>query len=412
MNNIEVKIFGKTIGAIGTHNNTTYFEYDKDFQKTSLEISPIKLPLKTTTIYTNNDDLYFNQLAGVFSDSLPDKFGNAIIEEYYRQKGINRYQLTNIQKLAYIGANGMGALEYIPAVQTNAIKEALEISHLVEESRLILQGDIKTTIPEIMEAGGSAGGARAKAIIQYNHNTNHIISGRATPKKGYEHYIVKFDGISPSGESKDYTKIEYIYMQIASMCGLDVASVEILEDRNYLHLLIKRFDRVQNHKIHMHSLCGMTHSNFNQSGAFSYEEYLKTVQIVTQKRDSVIRAYAHMVFNIIASNQDDHTKNFSFLMDSFGQWDISPIYDLTFSHGSGYTSKHQLTINGKQTDFILDDLLKVAKTIEIDTKEAKMIIEYIQTTFYDNFEKLAYDLNVNQDRIKRILSLTRRFDIT
>jgi serine/threonine-protein kinase HipA len=306
----------------------------------------------------------------------------------------------------------MGALEYIPAVQTNAIKEALEISHLVEESRLILQGDIKTTIPEIMEAGGSAGGARAKAIIQYNHNTNHIISGRATPKKGYEHYIVKFDGISPSGESEDYTKIEYIYMQIASMCGLDVASVETLEDRNYLHLLIKRFDRVQNHKIHMHSLCGMTHSNFNQSGAFSYEEYLKTVQIVTQKRDSVIRAYAHMVFNVIASNQDDHTKNFSFLMDSFGQWDISPIYDLTFSHGSGYTSKHQLTINGKQTDFILDDLLKVAKTIEIDTKEAKMIIEYIQTTFYDNFEKLAYDLNVNQDRIKRILSLTRRFDIT
>ena len=146
---------------------------------------------------------------------------------------------------------------------------------------------------------------------------------------------------------------------------------EILEDRNYLHLLIKRFDRVQNHKIHMHSLCGMTHSNFNQSGAFSYEEYLKTVQIVTQKRDSAIRAYAHMVFNVIASNQDDHTKNFSFLMDSFGQWDISPIYDLTFSHGSGYTSKHQLTINGKQTNFILDDLLKVAKTIEIDTKEEK-----------------------------------------
>lgn len=409
MDNIKVKLFEKIVGAIGIDENKVFFEYDEDFKKENIEISPIHLLKKYTEIYTNLDDRYFNQLAGVFADSLPDKFGNAIIDEYYANKGEDRYKLNVIQKLAYIGSNGMGALEYIPTTHTDNIKEILEIKHLVEEARLILSGDVKTTLPEIMEAGGSAGGARAKAIIQWNKNTNNIISGRADIKLNYEQYLIKFDGVSESKKPEDYSKIEYIYMKIAKMCGLKVAEVDFMNDRDYFHLLVKRFDRVDNQKLHMHSLCGLTHVNFNDSGLYSYEQYLNTVKMLTLKEDNVKAAYGHMIFNIIASNQDDHTKNFSFLMSESGQWNISPIYDLTYSHGTGYTSKHQMRVNGKQDNFILDDLLQVAKKANIKESDAKLIINHIQTIFYENFKKMANELDVDKTRIKRILSNCRRF---
>ena len=209
--NLEVYIYGKYVGALGIDDNITVFEYAEAFKKEHLEISPLKLNTKYTNTYTNNDDRYFNQLAGVFSDSLPDKFGNEIIYEYYKNKGVDKYSLNAIQKLAYIGKNGMGALEYIPSVQTDPIKEVLEIKHLVEESRLILQGKIQTTIPDIMEAGASAGGARAKAIIQWDKKTNDILSGRADTKEGYGQYIIKFDGTSANKKSEDYPKVVYLY---------------------------------------------------------------------------------------------------------------------------------------------------------------------------------------------------------
>jgi len=411
MNHLEVKIFGKLVGALGMKDNRTYFEYNHAFKKEKLEISPLKLHTQTTQTYINNEDKYFNHLAGVFADSLPDKFGNEVINAYYRQKGMSEYSLTAIQKLAYIGSSGMGALEYIPSIQTDSIKEVLEIKHLVDESRLILSGSIDSTIPEIMESGGSAGGARAKAIIQWNKQNNEIISGRLSPKDGYAQYIIKFDGTSADKKHEDYPKIEYIYMTIAKMCGLDVSEVELMQDRQYSHLLVKRFDRVGEHKVHMHSLCGMTHTDFNKDGLYSYESYLKTVALVTLKEQSVQRAYAQMVFNIIASNQDDHTKNFSFLMDESGEWDNSPIYDLTYSHGTGYTSRHQMKVNGKQDDFVLEDLLEVARKSDVKVSDAKLIIDHIQTIFYENFETMANELEVDKERIKRILGHCRRFDV-
>ena len=409
--NLEIYIYDKYVGALGIDESRTVFEYAEAFKKENLEISPLKLHTKYTNIYTNNDDRYFNQLAGVFADSLPDKFGNEIIYEYYKNRGIDKYDLSALQKLAYIGTNGMGALEYVPAIETDRIKEVLEIKHLIEESRLILQGEIQTTIPDIMEVGASAGGARAKAIIQWDKKTNHILSGRAENKEGYGQYIIKFDGTSEHKKSEDYPKVEYIYMKIADKCGLNVAEVDLMHERSYSHLLVKRFDRVGINKLHMHSLCGMTHTDFNQYGLYSYESYLNTVEVVTLKKESVKSAYGHMIFNIIASNQDDHTKNFSFLMDKYGEWDISPIYDLTYSHGTGYTSKHQMRVNGKQSEFILDDLFQVAQKSDIKVSDAKLIIDHIQTIFYENFETMAHELEVDKERIKRILGNCRRFDV-
>ena len=406
---IEVKIFGDTVGALAQKDRMVYFQYEEQFKLKNIEISPLKLNTKNTKLYTNKDDRYFNTLAGVFADSLPDKFGNAIIDKYYKDKGMYKDGLNMIQRLAYIGTNAMGALKYIPSIQTDEIKEVLEIKHLVDEARAILSGDIKTTLPEIMEAGGSAGGARAKAIIQWDENTNHIISGRAKPKQGYEQYLIKFDGVSEHKKSEDYSKIEYIYMSIAKLCGLDVAEVDVIHDRDYSHLLVKRFDRVNNQKLHMHSLCGMTHTDFNLSGLYSYEEYLQTVKLVVNNQNTIVKAYSHMIFNIVASNQDDHTKNFSFLMDSTGEWNISPIYDLTYSHGTGYTSQHQMKVNGKTKDFELEDLYKVANSANIKRSDAKLIIDHIQTIFYENFETMAKELNVNKDRIQRILSNCRNF---
>ena len=408
---IEVKIYGQSVGYLVSKDNMVYFEYDSTFKAKQLEISPLKLSTKETSVYTNTDDRYFNSLAGVFSDSLPDKFGNKIIDKYYEQKGLYDEKLNILQRLAYIGSNAMGALEYVPSVLTDEIKESLEIRHLVEEARQVLQGNIQTTIPEIMEAGASAGGARAKAVVQWNKESHDILSGRIEPKTGYEQYIIKFDGVSADKKSEDYTKIEYIYMRIAKLSDLNVAEVELMQERDYAHLLVKRFDRVAEKKIHMHSLCGITHTDFNMSGLYSYEEYLQTVKRVVNHYDALIDAYGHMVFNIISSNQDDHTKNFSFLMDESGEWNISPIYDLTYSHGTGYTAKHQMKVNGKQGDFILEDLLKVAQKAGIKTSDAKLIIEHIQTIFYENFEKMAKELEVDEERIKRILGHTRRFDV-
>jgi len=408
-NKLEVRIFNQDVGVLAIKDNTTVFEYFPEFIKKNIEISPIYLRLKDHEPYTNYDDKYFNHLAGVFSDSLPDKFGNKIIEKYYKDKGFDKYSLNNIQKLVYIGSNGMGALEYYPSILTDEIKEVLEIKQLVEDARAVLQGHIDTTLPEIMAAGASAGGARAKALIQWNKNNNQIISGRADYKKDYEQYLIKFDGTADSKLPEDYTKIEYIYMKIASMCGLSVAQVDFMQDRDYFHLLVKRFDRIEDQKLHMHSLCGMTHTNFNLSGLYSYEEYLNTVNLIAQNQKSVEDAYSHMIFNIIASNQDDHTKNFSFLMSEAGEWNISPIYDLTYSHGSGYTSRHQMKVNGKQGDFVIEDLYIVADKSNIKRSDAKLIIEHIQTIFYENFETMANDLDINKQRIKRILGNCRRF---
>lgn len=407
---ITVKLYGYTVGYLAMDGGIVYFEYDDEFKKLDLEISPLKLHTNTTATYTNTDDKFFQSLAGVFHDSLPDKFGNKIIERYYAEKGIKDYDLNILQRLAYIGSYGMGALEYEPNIIHEDIKEALEIRNLVDDARKIISGNVKDTIPDIMESGGSAGGARAKAIIAWNRKTDDIRSGRAKPKEGYDQYLLKFDGVGENKAPADYTKIEFIYMSIAKECGLPVSEVELLKDREYNHLLVKRFDRISGEKVHMHSLCGMTHTDFNIPKMFSYENYLRTVLQVTKNQDNLLSAFSHMIFNVITRNQDDHTKNFSFLMSESGEWMIAPIYDLTYSNGAGYTSEHQMTINGKTDSFTIDDFYSFSEVFGISKSDIKDIVEYIQDTFIKRLSELGNELKVSQDRINRILNNVRKFD--
>ncbi|WP_428739302.1 type II toxin-antitoxin system HipA family toxin [Sulfurimonas sp.] len=404
-----VKLYDKTVGYLSLdQKHNVYFEYEETFKKTALEISPIKLPLATTSIYTNNDDRFFEGLAGVFFDSLPDRFGNEVIKRYYAQKGINEYQLNPIQKLAYIGQSGMGALEYIPSEPTPFLKESLEIKSLVDDARAIIQGDISVAIPELISSGGSAGGARAKAVIQWNKKTNSVISGRLAHKEGFEEYIIKFDGVGKEYVPAEYGKVEYIYMKIAKELGLNVADVSIFHERDFSHLLIKHFDRKGDKKIHMHSLCGLTHSNFNIPGSYSYEEYLRVVEYLTKDKTQLQNAFVHMLYNVITCNQDDHTKNFSFLMDEMGIWRCAPLYDITYNKGNDYTAHHQLSINGKRDNFTLEDIKSVSRMFSIATDaEVEELVKQMKQYFITSFAEEAKKLDISQNKIDKVLQNSR-----
>ena len=397
---VKVKLYGQDIGLL-QDNNGIYFEYDKKFLVTGYSLSPFKLPLQKG-IFTNSDDKFFMGLMGVFFDSLPDKFGNKIIEAYYKEKGIDISQMSILQKLVYIGDRSIGALEYEPIESDIKTNEAVALRELVDGARDVLKGNV--VLPEIMEASASVGGARTKALIAIHNDTKQMITGD-TLEENWTNYIIKFDTIEESF-SKEYTKIEYIYMKIAKKIGIDVSDVEFLDDRDYLHLLVKRFDRVDGEKIHLHSLCGLTHIDFNQPQIFSYEEYLKTILYLTKDYAQLEEGFKRMIFNIVSKNQDDHLKNFSFLMDKNGFWSLSPAYDLTYAYGSGYTKYHQMTINAKYNNITKKDILKIAN--EFDIKNARKIIENIVTIFDEEFDKLATTLKLSEDKKKKILSNMNR----
>ncbi|XPV70427.1 MAG: type II toxin-antitoxin system HipA family toxin [Halarcobacter sp.] len=404
-----VQLYGQIVGFLSLdEKDNIYFEYEDEFKNSGLEISPIKLPLETTAVYNNSDDRFFEGLAGVFFDSLPDKFGNEVIKRFYAKKGINEYELSSIQKLAYIGKTGMGALEYIPNEPTEILKESLEIKSLVDDARKIIKGDITVAIPELISSGGSAGGARAKAVIQWNKTTNEIVSGRLPFKKGFENYLIKFDGVGKDYVPADYGKVEYIYMKIAKELDLNVADVEIFHERDFSHLLVKRFDIIEDKKIHMHSLCGLTHTNFNIPGSYSYEEYLRVVEYLTKDRQQLESAFIHMLYNVITCNQDDHTKNFSFLMDEKGVWKTAPLYDITYNKGNDYTAKHQMSINGKRDDFSIEDIKAVSKMFSIGSdKEIEELVKNIKEYFISRFKQEAKNLKVDKKKIEKVIKNSR-----
>jgi serine/threonine-protein kinase HipA len=410
--NIEVKLYGNIVGYLAQDNNdNVFFEYEDTFKALGLEISPLKLKTKETTIYRNRDDNFFQGLPGVIHDSLPDKFGNSIIEKYYNDKGIPNYKLSILQKLSYIGNSGMGALEFYPDnINNTSTLEILKIQHLVKEARDIITGKSQSAIPELMESGASAGGARAKAIISWNREKNIVKSGRLDCEEGFEQYLIKFDGVGETGKSEDYIKIEYIYMTIARELGLNVSNVELIKERELSHLLVKRFDRVDNRKIHMHSLCGMTHTNFSDSGLYSYEKYVHNVYNITMDINQTHKAILHMLFNIVSRNQDDHTKNFSFLMNEHGNWSTSPIYDLTYSYGSGYTRSHQMTLNSKRDNFKREDILQLSRKYSLSDEDVTNIIIIFVAKFKALFYQYAIEQNISTDKIERVLANCRSLE--
>lgn len=309
---VDAFIFGKKIGTILLKDGVVYFEYDKEFKTSGLEISPLKLPLSLNGVYTNNEDRYFEGLAGVFHDTLPDKFGTKVIERYFESKNIPPHELTIIQKLMFVGDKSIGAITYKPVahkVEEEKINELIELQNFYENAKKIISGDAIEVVDEMlnfMDSAASAGGARAKAIIGYNSDTKEIISGiKRELKKDFEHYLIKFDIARDDGSSSDYTRLEYLYMNMAKEVGIDVPNIELLSHGNLAHYLIKRFDRINGEALHLHSVTGLTHTNFNIPMHYSYDELLRLTRYLTGSQQAVNEQFKRMIFNIV-----DSVKNF------------------------------------------------------------------------------------------------------
>ena len=414
MNHFEIEafIYDKKIGTILLKDGRVYFEYDKEFKNSKLEISPLKLPLSLEGVYTNNNEHYFEGLAGVFYDSLPDKFGTKVIERYFESKNIPPHELTVIQKLMFVGDKSIGAITYKPVAHKieEKINELIDLQNFYENAKKIISGDAIEVVDEMlnfMDSAASAGGARAKAIIGYNCKTQEITSGvKRELKKDFDHYLIKFDIQKYDGSSSNYTKLEYLYMQMAKEVGIDVPKIELLSHGNLAHYLIKRFDRVNGEVLHLHSVAGLTHTNFNIPMHYSYDELLRLTRYLTGSQQAVNEQFKRMIFNIVGRNQDDHAKNFAFMMDKNGIWNLSPAYDITYSNGTGYTKNHQLSLNGKTNNFTLNDILQLAKKHSIKENIAKEYLEQIVEVF-SKFKNKAKEIDVNEQTYHRIYNELR-----
>ena len=409
-------IFGRKIGTILYDEGNVYFEYDEKFKASGLEISPLKLPLSSTGLYTNRDDTYFDGLAGVFHDSLPDKFGTKVIERYYESKGIPAQELNILQKLMFVGNKAMGAISYLPAEHTfddTETIEALEISQFYESAKKIMEGKSISVISEMlsfMDSAASAGGARAKAVVGFSPETDKMVYGlNDNLPEGFGHWLIKFDSLKDDGSSSDFTKLEYIYMSMAREAGINVPNIRMIKQEKLSHYLIERFDRVDGRRVHLHSAAGMTHTNFNIPKHYSYDELMRLTRYITGEQQAVEEQFRRMIFNIVARNQDDHAKNFSYMMDNNGVWKISPAYDITYANGQGYTKNHQLSLKGKVNDFTIEDILSLAKEHSIDEKWTRECVQNI-VEIVSTFPIRAKEIGIHRD-FASLVSNDHRSDI-
>lgn len=404
------------------------FEYDPDFVKTGLEIAPITMPLQAEHTYafpSLNRDTY-KGLPAVLADSLPDDFGNALIDAWLAKEGRDKASFTAVERLLYQGSRGMGALEYRPAIDGEAAGgESVQIEALVQLASEVLSnreglaerllaGDPSIdddALQRLIHVGTSAGGARAKALIALN-DKGEIRSGQVKAPKGYSYWLLKFDVAKNSdvlADSQGYGRIEYAYHLMAQECGIEMSECRLMEEGGRAHFLTKRFDRGDDgEKVHMSTLCAMAHADFKQPGGYSYEEAFGVFRLLGLSRDEATQFYRRMVFNVIARNQDDHTKNISFLLDRDGTWNLSPAYDVSWSYlpGNFWVDSHQMTINGKRDKFEVADLEAVAN--QVRGLDAKKIISEVYGAV-KRWPEIAESVGVNPKMISDISKSHRRY---
>lgn len=413
----RVFLWGNFVGAVAEdERGLVIFEFDEAFRKLALDVSPIKLPIAETRSPVAFAELRglesFQGLPGFLADSLPDRFGNAIIRQYFESRGQPDRSLSPVQRLLYMGSRAMGALEFEPALQgrrTRAEQESIEVRVLVEQARRLIEGKFDVAVPEIMRVGASAGGARPKAVILWNRVTGTVRSSFAKPEPGEEHWLIKFDGVGEFGAAdampRPHNRIEYAYAQMARDAGVEMPETELMTERGYGHFLSRRFDRVDGERLHLHSLGGLQHVDYNQPRLYSYEGFFRTILELKLGYEALEEAYRRAVFNLMSVNQDDHVKNLSFLMDRAGRWRLAPAYDLTFSKGAGFTQAHQMTFAGKADGFTSEDLLSVGGDFGIKHRGRAVISQVAQAL--TSWPRLASQAGVPEERIERIAGAFR-----
>ena len=393
----EVRMWGRTIGAVSLDAGADIaaFEYDPPFAGSGIEISPLMMPLsKRVYTFPELSRLTFHGLPGLLADSLPDKFGNALIDAWLATQGRSPESFNGVERLCYTGRRGMGALEFVPATGPK-VRQAtrIQIDKLVDLASEVLThrnnlqasfGDKSRgrALKDILRVGTSAGGARAKAVIAWNQSTNEVRSGQIPAGKGLEYWLLKFDGVGGNRDKeledpKGYGLIEYAYAKMATDAGITISKCRLFKENGKHHFMTRRFDRVAGNKLHLQSLCALAHYDFNMPGAYGYEQALMIMRKLKLSKKEQLQLYRRMVFNVIARNQDDHTKNIAFLMDQDGEWTLSPAFDMTYSHNPAgeWTDRHQMTVNGKRDQFTKEDLLSVAASS--DLKGAEQVIQKV-----------------------------------
>ena len=424
-----VNLWGRTIGAVSLNDDaaSATFEYDSAFTSSGIEVSPLMMPLSSRLYSFPALRLEtFHALPGLLADSLPDRFGNALIDAWLARSGRMTESFNAVERLCYTGSRGMGALEYAPAIRLAAPGSSrIEVDKLVALASEVLshqsnlqgwlhEGGKKTALRDILQVGTSAGGARAKAVIAWNPKTNEVRSGQVSAGMGFEYWLMKFDGVSSNKDKehddpKGYGAIEYAYSKMAVDAGITMSPCRLFEENGRRHFMTKRFDRLDGGgKLHMQSLCGMAHYDFNQAGAYGYEQALQVIRRLGLPMAAIEEQFRRMVFNIVARNQDDHVKNIAFLMDKSGHWSLSPAFDMTYSYqpGGKWTSSHQMTMNGKRSGFTLKDFKACAKSASMKRGRAETIIEEVRNVVAQ-WRDYADESHVNLEQRAKIESALR-----
>lgn len=389
----KVNMYGHPVGTFSWDGRyeTVRFEYDRGFIGRGLEPSPLMMPVREGRVYSfgNLDKETFRGLPGLLADSLPDTYGRALFDRWLALTG--RTSGNPIETLCFLGKRCMGALEFEPALDVAFDRNArFEIDALVDVARdalsekssfgVNLNDDRKAAIAEILRLGTSAGGQRAKAIIAYNKVTGEVRSGQVEAPEGFDYYLIKLDGISAKAgfrETENFGRLEYSFYKLARACGIEMTDCSLVEENGRAHFLTRRFDRKDGRKVHMQTLCGIAHYDYRLHRAYSYEQAFNVMRALRLPYSEASQMFRRMVFNVVVRNQDDHTKNISFLMGEDGRWRLSPAYDMGYAYNplGGWTSTHQMSINGKYDDITRKDLLEFASLNNI--KNAPAIIDEV-----------------------------------
>ena len=414
----RVTMFSMPVGTIRWDNRygVVQFEYDRSFLGRGLEPSPLMMPVREGRVYSFaglNRDTYMG-LPGMLADSLPDTYGRALFDRWLALTGSK--SSNPIETLCFLGKRCMGALEFEPAIDVNYDQnQRFEIDALVNVARealnekasfgVNLTDDAKTAIAEILRLGTSAGGQRAKAIIAYNKTTGEVRSGQVEAPEEFDYYLIKLDGVSANAgfrETENYGRLEYSFYKLARACGIEMTECSLIEENGRAHFLTKRFDREDGKKIHMQTLCGIAHYDFRLLRGYSYEQAFNVMRALRLPYSAAREMFRRMVFNVVVRNQDDHTKNISFLMGADGHWRLSPAYDMGYAYNpnGGWTSQHQMSIAGKFDDITKNDLLTFAKANNI--KDAAEVIEEVMDAVA-RWPKLAAECDVPSEMINEIL---------
>ncbi|MFC1481629.1 type II toxin-antitoxin system HipA family toxin [Candidatus Neomarinimicrobiota bacterium] len=421
----KVYLWGEFVGAVqwNTDREAASFEYDPGFAKRGLDISPLQMPLsRAKEIFSFNNlnrDTYWG-LPGLLADSLPDHFGNQLIDTWLLRQGRVPRDFTPVERLCYTGKRGMGALEYVPAAAwRNSKSVPVDIAELVGLVEIALgkqskmHGDFKAkktdALKNILRVGTSAGGMRAKAVIALNPATGEIRSGQLHAPPGFEHWIIKLDGVKGQGlgDPIGYGRIEYAYYKMAQSVGINMSRCELLEEGGRAHFMTRRFDRTDDGvKLHMQSLCALAHYDYRASGAYGYEQAFEVMRKLHLIYSEMEQLYRSMIFNVLARNHDNHTKNISFLMDQHGNWSLAPAFDVTYSYNPDgqWANAHQMSLNGKTDNFLIADLIETGMRVGINSPHE--IIQQVQDGVV-NWVRFAKDAGVSISNIKKISRVHR-----